>query len=426
MKNISKKLSLRELFFIALGGESPFISLISFGTFTVAIAGRNAPLAALIGLCIVLLNGLVIYYLAQRIYRIGGYYSYAFFGLSQRLGFQSGWSYILFGLTYGSSLMAGGSYIFHVLTKFDEITTTIIVLIITLILTFAGVKISAKYAEIVSFGELIVISILALFFLYQSNFNIYNPFEIQTSSDALFYSILFSVNLMAGYEALNPLSQETREARRVVGLASLLAIIATGVTIFFFLYSLGSVYFTGNLTNFLVNQFGIFSQVGVSLVALSDAILGCIVFIIAVSRVIAAMAEDEFIPKLFSKPWRSRPIFAELLTYAVFSMIILILTKSFGLYNTLEITGALAGLSNILVHLQANFALFRISLKRIHKRIPQILVSLGATIISAIVLANLIPIVSNYIVYFFFGWIITGFVIIEAIEIARTTKEEED
>jgi len=86
-----KKLSLRELLFIALGGQSPFISLISFGTFALLIAGRFAAISAMISMIIVLLNALVIYFLAKRITRIGGYYSYAFFGLSERLGFQAGW-----------------------------------------------------------------------------------------------------------------------------------------------------------------------------------------------------------------------------------------------------------------------------------------------------------------------------------------------
>ncbi|MEM1626374.1 MAG: APC family permease [Sulfolobaceae archaeon] len=420
----SKKLSLRELFFIALGGQSPFISLISFGTFAIIIAGRFAVVSTIIAMILVLLNATVIYFLAKRITRVGGYYSYAFFGLSERMGFQAGWSYALFGISYGTSLMTGGAYIFHLLTGINEFLTAIIVLLIALLLLLLGVNISAKYAEIVSFGELIVIFILAIFFIITSGYNFYNPFIENIDNDKLLYSILFGISLVSGYEALNPLSQETKEARKAVGLASILAVLVSSIVIAIFFYSLGSIYFTGNLTQFLLERFGIIGAIGVSTVAISDAVLGCLVFMIAVSRVIYAMAMDKFIPEFFSKNWRNKPIFAELLSYASFALVILPLTYALGLYNTLEITGSLSGLSNFIIHLEANFALLRISLRRIKKRIPELLTSLSATLLSTYFLIYSIPILANIVVYIFFTWIIFGFLYLEALDIIKDTEEE--
>jgi len=68
---LRRVLSFREVFFASLGGQSPFLSITTYGTAIILYAGLLAPLAALIGTLIVLVNGLVVYKLSQRITKTG-------------------------------------------------------------------------------------------------------------------------------------------------------------------------------------------------------------------------------------------------------------------------------------------------------------------------------------------------------------------
>jgi len=52
--------------------------------------GTDGALAVLVATFVVLFNGLVIYFLSARFKRGGGYYTYALYSLTSRLGFNTG------------------------------------------------------------------------------------------------------------------------------------------------------------------------------------------------------------------------------------------------------------------------------------------------------------------------------------------------
>jgi amino acid transporter len=74
-----KQLRFRDLLFISFGGQAPLISMLTFGTAMIALAGSGAALAMIIATTIVSVNGLVVYYLSRRFKRGGGYYVYAYY-----------------------------------------------------------------------------------------------------------------------------------------------------------------------------------------------------------------------------------------------------------------------------------------------------------------------------------------------------------
>jgi len=74
-----KQLRFRDLLFISFGGQAPLISMLTFGTAMIALAGSGAALAMIIATTIVSVNGLVVYCLSRRFRRGGGYYVYAYY-----------------------------------------------------------------------------------------------------------------------------------------------------------------------------------------------------------------------------------------------------------------------------------------------------------------------------------------------------------
>jgi Amino acid permease. len=110
-----RKLSFSDLLFISFGGQAPFISLLTFGTIMIILVGTEGALAMIIATLIVLFNGLVIYFLSKRFKRGGGYYVYAFYSLTSRLGLNTGWNYILYSISYGGTLLAGGAYVLYLI-----------------------------------------------------------------------------------------------------------------------------------------------------------------------------------------------------------------------------------------------------------------------------------------------------------------------
>jgi len=79
----------------------------------IVYAGHVASFAMLIATFVVLFNGLVIYFITKRFKRGGGYYVYAFYSLTSKLGLNTGWNYLLYALAYGGTLLTGGPYVLY-------------------------------------------------------------------------------------------------------------------------------------------------------------------------------------------------------------------------------------------------------------------------------------------------------------------------
>lgn len=425
-KKETKVLSLRHLYFLSVGGQGPFISLISFGTEMLILAGIHAVVSMIIATVIVLINGFVINFLARRFTRGGGYYIYGLYGLTERLGFETGWMYIFYGLSYGGALILGGAYTFKLITGFNDFISLLIILAISSVVFLSGVRISAKYAEVFAGSEIAVLILLSIYIFYLSGFKIYNPFSIKDFNlQNIWLGALYGLGIPTGYGVITPLAEESKMAKRDIGIAAILSILTGGLIASFFFYALAAISFTGNLAQFLVSKFGIIADILIGLVALSDGILGGIAFLLAVSRVIYNVSKDGFISHAFSRIWKNRPIISEVSASVGMFLLLVPLTYWMGVAFALGIIGALAGIFNLFVHESANFSLLRISLvKRNLKRALETLVSfLGILISGYLLIVSLIG-VSKYVILAFFGWMILGFFYLETLDIIRKTSKE--
>lgn len=427
-KELKRTLSFKDLFFLSVGGQGPFISLIAFGTVMLSVAGRFAVLSMMTATMIVLLNGLVIYFLSKRFSSGGGYYTYGLYGLSQRMGFETGWMYIVYSLSYGGSLMLGSGYIFNLVTGLSPIYSLFIIIIIAGALVIGGVNFSSKFAEIFAGTELIVLGLIGLYFLYLSGFRLYDPFFSASLNDfsSIWLGALYGLGIPTGYGSITPLTGEVKDAKKTVGRVAISAILTGGLLATFFFYSLGDIGFQGNLTQFLVLKFGLIGEALISLVAISDGVLGGISFLTATSRVIYNMSKDGFLHKALSLVRRNKPVTSEVSSIIGMFLLVVIPTYMGGIYEALGYIGAVSGIFNLFIHMSSNVSLLRISSKRLKlRKLTEIGTGIAATTLSGYLLLNSLSQVQPYVVYAFLGWMVLGFFYLESLDIVRKSPPEE-
>ncbi len=420
-KKTEKKLSFLDLFFISFGGQAPVISMLTFGTVMISEVHTAGAFAMLIATLVVFFNGLVVYFLANRFRRGGGYYVYAYYGLTSRMGLETGWIYLLYALSYGGTLLSGGAYVLYTITGFNQTLLTLVVSALASAIVIAGVKVSARYAMVMSIVEMAALGLLSVYFLFISHWHFYNPIKY---SPNLPEAVLFGLGIPTGYGSIAPLGGEAKS--RDIGKASILVLLVGGGLATLFFYSLGAIDFTGNLVEFLLGSFGLVGLVIMAFISLNDGTLGGVSYILANSRTIKAMAEDGIFPRVFAKEVKGKPLVAELLISAIFISALTLMSKYFGIYNTFVALGALAGLLNIFIHSSADLSLIRLASKRLVKHAIEVTVGVIATLISlAVFVGSLMSGVSPYIENMMFGWIILGFFYAEALDIVRSGPEEE-
>ncbi len=415
------KLSFTELFFLSFGGQAPFISLLTFGTVMIALVGTAGAFAMMIATAVVFFNGIVVYFLSRTYSRSGGYYIYAFYGLSNGMGMETGWSYLLYALAYGGTLLAGGAYVLSYVLGINQLYTVLIISLLSSSMVIAGIKVSAKYAMVMSTIEMIIIVILSIIFLHSSGWHFYNPVVY---SPYLLVAVIFGLGIPTGYGSIAPLGGDARD-KKAIGKAAIAVVIYGGLLATFFFYSLGSLNFTGNLIIYLITHFGILGLIIVPVIALSDGVLGGIAYILANSRTFGAMSEDGRFPRIFSKKYRGKQVYSELLISGIFVVVLSIMTHLIGLYATFLTLGALAGLMNLIIHSSADFSLIRIASRKMKRNIKELTAGIIAVFISIFILIDSLPGIPIMIQYLFFAWIIIGFLYAETFTIIRETSKEE-
>ncbi|MCI2414101.1 MAG: APC family permease [Candidatus Aramenus sp.] len=420
-KKTEKGLGLLDLFFISFGGQAPIISLLTFGTVMISEVHTAGAFAMLIATFVVLFNGLVVYFLANRFRRGGGYYVYAYYGLTSRMGLETGWIYLLYALSYGGTLLSGGAYVLYAITGFNQALLALVISALASAIVIAGVKVSSKYAMVMSIVEMAALGLLSVYFLFVSHWHFYDPVKF---SPNLPEAVLFGLGIPTGYGSIAPLGGEAKSSD--IGKASILVLLVGGGLATLFFFSLGAIDFTGNLVEFLLGSFGLGGLVVMAFISLNDGTLGGVSYILANSRTIKAMAEDGIFPRVLAKEVKGKPLMAELFVSVIFISVLTLMTKYFGIYDTFVTLGALAGLSNIFIHSSADLSLIRLASKRLVKHVIEVTVGAIATLISlAVFVGSLVSGVSPYIENMMFGWIILGFFYAEALDVVRSGPEEE-
>jgi amino acid transporter len=228
----------------AIGFMGPVFSVTFFMT-TIAgasFSGNGAGVATPISIIIaaVGMGGVawVISRYAKRIHAAGALYDYVTEAFGRRAGFVAGWVYYggVTVLTLAIGLAFGGFLSDTLLLNHDiDIAWWVLALafwVVATILTVIGVQVSTRAQLILALGSMAVIGIFLLYVIFKSggdnSAKAFNPGEAPSFNGILF-GVLYAVIMFIGFESSANLAEETREPKRLIPRAMLLAVGCVGI-----------------------------------------------------------------------------------------------------------------------------------------------------------------------------------------------------
>ncbi|BAB66922.1 APC family permease [Sulfurisphaera tokodaii] len=429
LKEPKREIGLRDLVFLSLGGQSPFLSVLVYGLLAFENGGYFAPIAVILGTLLVLINGLVVYRLSTKFTQEGGYYLYAYYSLTKRLGFETGWTYLLYSSFYGVAYALGASFVLSEVLSINPFIILSLILGISSTLALIGKKPSFRYAIFASILEIFMLSFIAGSFLYTTKFTFYNPFVKIPPLDRLALAIIFGSSIPTGYGSITPLSGEVKDPKKTVPRAIITVILLGGLLAAFDIYSIIDhiIYFHIAITNIdlihlIEYRFGLLTLAFVLFAAANDGVLATLTYIFSTSRTIFAMAYHDFLPSILAKlTEKNEPFYAVAVAVASYWIISFISTviSGFNLANAFALVGLISLFANLYVHLAADFSLFKISLKRARKRILQLALSISAVIVTLVIFSASVEGTVPLTLDIFLLWLIAGFLIAEIIDMSK-------
>ncbi len=430
---LKRKMDFKDIFFLSLGGQAPFLSMLTYTTAVVILTGSFSPIIVLIGTLVVLLNGLVIFFLSNKFTSTGGYFNYAFYGLSKRLGLETGIIYTYYSVLYGAAYIAGSTFIINYLLHFPIFIAFLVSIGPASIFLIMGIKPSAHYAIFASSLELAALVLVFVISIFYAHLHFYNPVAVKPTLPLIVLGILYAIGIPTGYGSITPVSGEVKKAEVNVGRAAILVILVGGGLMALVLYGLVNYFiYAGELNTailgktpllfILKDMLGPFGLPVLVIAAISDGILATLAFMIATSRNLYAMSLNRLLPKNLTFLRYDNPLVAGIVTITLYLLIIMPLLKIEGPFNSFLTLGALAGMGNLFIHISANFSLIKINLDAMIRRGREIMVGGLAQILSFSVLIYSILVTKPSVAYVFLGFIILAFLYTEVLGMTKSGR----
>ncbi|MGC8515600.1 MAG: APC family permease, partial [Thermoplasmata archaeon] len=448
--DLKRSLGLRDVFFLSFGGMSPLLSLLTYGAVALEYGGALAPLIMIIGMLLVLINGLVVMQLSKRFRTSGGYYTYAFQALTERVGLSTGWMYLFYSSLYAMAYVVGAVFVVNTIFGISSYLIFFVIIIPAITFLILGVRPSSKYAVYTGIVEILVIVVIFAFSIFLSGGSAYipNPITMHISSGYLALGILFAMSIPTGYGSIAPISGEIKDPEKTVGRAAVSVIMVGGALATIFLYGiynlllhLGiSIPAAGGLPilGILENHFSVYSYyiiIVVAIASINDGILALLSFGSAASRTIFRMGVDRSFPSFFAKKIRDQPIAGNITISLVLFIIPLIMITRLPNETAFIILGTIASLGGLFIHIIADFSLIRIGLRRGKRMLlrgakglwsrtkdyKEVILAIVASIITSVEL--IYAAYSTVLVYstLFLIWIVLGYIIVDIKDIVTKT-----
>ena len=377
-----------DVFFASLGGQSPFLSDLTYASAALAIAGLAGPVAIIIGTLVAFVNGLVVARLSKRVTEAGGYYKYATKYLGGKpTGFFIGWNYLFYAILYGAAYVIGASYLAQWILGIPWQVSLSISLLVMTVLAYLGIRISARYAIFAGSLEMVALILISAVLLLIPHGVFFNPFAYMGSVplSTLMVAVVYAIAIPTGYGTIAPLSGEVKRAREIVSRAVQAVIITGGALAALAIYSTAVaglsymnihefINFLSEATNkglspvvIILHHFlGVLLDPIVIFAMINDGVLGSLAYVLAASRTLYAMADDGQLPSALSLiNSKGNPVISVLISALALDVLAITTTYLLGPFNAFLLLGFLSMLANLIVHLSANFALFRAATRRI-------------------------------------------------------------
>ncbi|ARD84966.1 amino acid permease [Ferroplasma acidiphilum] len=450
---LTRHLTFKDVFFLSFGGMSPLLSILTYAAFAITLAGFDAPIVMVIGMLLVLVNGLVVTQLSKRFSSSGGYYTYAFQALSARIGFDTGWMYIFYSILYALAYLTGAIFIIVTVLGISEYYAFLLIIIPSITFLIVGIKLSSRYAlyavaiEISLMLAIVVIS----FVVTKGAAYIPNPAVYHISGGDFALGILFAMGIPTGYGSIAPVSGEVSNPKKVVGRSVISVILIGGTLATLMIYAFANLILQTNIAiptsdklpvigiilhNF--GKYGIYLYYAAGIATINDAILAILSFGSAASRTFFRMGYDKSFPSIFAKKVKDNPIVASFAVSAIMVALPLLIMHYITVETAFILLGTISALGGLFIHVSANFSLIRIGLRRGRRLISrtqkgiysyikdfkEVILALVAAIISSIVLVYSAYSTVSWYTLLFLVWIVVGFILSEVKAITLKTSDD--
>jgi amino acid transporter len=244
-------IGLRQVLFQSITQMAPGASVVFGVGIIILYSGAASPFSLLIAFAGAVFVAVAIGQLATRIPSAGGFYSYTSAALGKWIGFLQGWLYSpMYFLFICANTLSWGLISRDFLDRYLHITPPIWLMIVLLVavvtfLAYLGVRGSTNVTMVLGIAELVILFVIALLLIiHAGSANTLSAFDPGQASgtnpshfQAIFLGVVYAFGLLLGFEAAVPLSEETRNPRRTIPRAVLLATVAIGLFYIFALYA---------------------------------------------------------------------------------------------------------------------------------------------------------------------------------------------
>jgi len=225
----------------AVATIAPAIAGLFFTQYVVSLTGVTAPLAYVLGVCIVLMLGSTLVQLSKHMSSAGGYYTFVSRAIHPRVGFLTAWMYVFYNPLCAGPIYAYFGYLLSQELKSQYGINAPYLWWLTLLvgapfvafLAWRGLALSVRVLVTLGLLEMAIVFALALSGFISpgpggDNLSSWVPSH-SLSGEGFALAVVFSLQGLTGWEAAAPLAEETANPRRNIPRATLTAIIALGI-----------------------------------------------------------------------------------------------------------------------------------------------------------------------------------------------------
>jgi amino acid transporter len=363
---VVRRLGFLDAFFLAFGGQSILLSLLTYGAAAIALAGYFSPVAVALGSAIVVLNGLVVQRLSNLYTQNGGYYNYAK-KLGAKVGLHTGWMYISYASVYGAAYVVGTAFVVGYALGVSPSLIALVITAAAITLVVLGVKPSSKYAVATGILEISVILFIIIDSLVHTNMAVYNPLSNLRLGRGVPLAILLGASIPTGYGILAQVSGEVVEAERNVGRAMITVVVISGILASIYVFALSNLAYTMSVrvhtldapnTLNLVAELSYAMRPVIVFGVLSDGVLGAMAYLMAATRTLWKMSQDGHMPGWFTKLRRGEPINTLTILGPIYLVVATATTLFVPVFQDFVALGVVAALCSLYIHFVANTSLF--------------------------------------------------------------------
>jgi len=227
-----------EVLFQAVAHLGPAGAAIVIFPFLTQYVGAAIPFLLVICLVAVLLTALCVSSLARHLSSAGGFVAYVGQGLGKRFGFFTAWAYFLYDpLIPTVSILVAAGFLEQALKEQSGLAVpwwviTLASLAVVHIVTYIGVKQSAKLNMLLGAAECVMLLLLSIWVIVHVSSGAHSlvPFQFPRSgSHALFLGFAFALLLFCGFESAAPLAEETKNAETAIPRTMISSLLLVGV-----------------------------------------------------------------------------------------------------------------------------------------------------------------------------------------------------